>query len=74
MKNNIINVKVVDTFSGRTLAMRVEEKRFNNADGWEWLTDYQRKRMETFFGKEQAYHCKVFTPKDTEYDAYYVDK
>lgn len=70
--NNSINVKVVDTFSGRTLAMRVEEKRFNNADGWEWLSDYQRKRMETFFGKELAYHCKVFTPKDTEYDAYYA--
>ena len=74
MKRNFITVKVVNTYSGRAIALRVEEKKFNNADNWEWLSDYQRKRIEDFFGKTQAYYCKVFTPKDTEYSAYYVDK
>lgn len=70
----IITLKVVDTYSGRTIALRVEEKKFNSAVGWEWLSKYQRKRIEDFFGETQAYHCKVFTQKDVEYSAYYIDK
>lgn len=69
-----ITLKVVDTYSGRAIALRVEEKKYNDAEGWEWLSDYQRKRMEDFFGGRQAYYCKVFTPKDVEYAAYYTDK
>ena len=72
MNKKCITIKVVDTFSGRAIALRVEEKKFNDADGWEWLSDYQRKRIEDFFGKMQAYYCKVFTPKDVEYDTYYI--
>lgn len=74
MKTKKITLKVVDTYSGRTIALRVDKKRYENAEGWEWLSDYQRKRIEDFFGPIQAYHCKVFTPDDVEYAAYYVDK
>ena len=73
MKTKTITVKVVDTFSGRTLCLRTNEKKFKNADEWESLTDYQRRRIEDFFGKMQAYYCKVFTPDDVEYAAYYAD-
>lgn len=55
------------------MCLRTNETKFRNADGWEWLTDYQRKRIEDFFGKLQAYYCKVFTPDDVDYAAYYAD-
>lgn len=71
--NKFVTMKVVDTYSGRAIALRVEKQRYENAEGWDWLSDYQRKRIEDFFGPIQAYHCKVFTPDDVEYDAYYAE-
>lgn len=67
-----VTVKVVDTYTGRTVALRVKKQKLNNAENWDWLSDYQRKRIEAYFGKYQAYHCKVITPNDPEYDTYYT--
>lgn len=68
-----MKVKVVETYSGRALALRVSEKRFMDAEGWDWLTDRQAKRIERFFGKENAYYCKVYTEHDVKYSWYYTD-
>lgn len=72
MEKKMLFVKIVNTFSGRAIRLRADEKKFKNSDdGWDWLSDYQRKRIENFFGKETAYYCRIFTPKDVEYDYYY---
>ena len=55
-------VRLTDAFSGRSI--NVVTKLVNTEfDKYEFtfdsLSDYQRKKIEDFFGKENAYHTKV---------------
>lgn len=61
-------VRLTDAFSGRSI--NVITKLVNTEyDKYEFsfsnLSDYQRKRIEYFFGKENAYHTKseIFNQK-----------
>ena len=75
MEKKTMIVKVVDTYSGRTLAFRVEKEKFRNSEEsrFGWATKGQWRRITDFFGLTNASYCKVFTPEDAEYYAYYTD-
>ena len=72
-KNKFIVVKMVNHYGGllgSVIKLRVEKELWDNRIGWDWLTDYQRKRIEKRFGKENAYNCMVYDKRDWEYEIY----
>lgn len=75
MEKKTMIVKVVDTYSGRTLAFRVEKEKFRNSkeSRFGWATKGQWRRITDFFGLTNASYCKVYSPEDTEYYSYYTD-
>lgn len=55
-------IELLDEYSGRSLTLRVKEKDWEKREwigGWAFLTDYQRKRIESFFGKMAAYYTTI---------------
>lgn len=57
-----MKITLTDKYSGRSLNLRVSEKMWANVEtfgGYSFLTDYQRKRVEDFFGKIAAYYTTI---------------
>lgn len=55
-------IEFTDSYSGRSLVLHFSEKQFKLMEEGDWrdaITDYQRKRIENFFGKMNAYYTKV---------------
>lgn len=55
-------IELLDKYSGRSLILRVKDKDWEKGEyigGWAFLTDYQRKRIESFFGKMAAYYTTI---------------
>jgi len=55
---------ISDSFSGRSINLHVNSKQLDSINNpvssrWEWLTDYQRKKIESFFGKTAAYYTTI---------------
>lgn len=54
-----MKIIIRNRYSGRQLTLLCDAKKYYNSEGrWDWLTDYQRKRIENYFGKMQAYYCE----------------
>lgn len=54
-------VRLTDAFSGRSINVITElvNRRWDMYEfSFESLSDFQRKKIEDFFGKENAYHTK----------------
>lgn len=55
-------IKFTDSYSGRSLVLHFSDKQMRIMEDEDWraaITDYQRKRMENFFGKMNAYYTKM---------------
>lgn len=55
-------VRLTDAFSGRSIIVITElvNRRWDMYEfSFESLSDFQRKKIEDFFGKENAYHTKA---------------
>ena len=55
-------IEFTDSYSGRSLVLHFTEKQFQilQDEGWTAaITDYQRKRLENYFGKMNAYYTKM---------------
>lgn len=55
-------VRLTDAFSGRSINVITElvNRRWDMYEfSFESLSDFQRKKIEDFFGKENAYHTKA---------------
>lgn len=53
-------VTLTDRYSGRSLAFRVTHDKWENREyKYGWMTDYQRKRAENFFGEMAAYYTVI---------------
>lgn len=55
-------VRLTDAFSGRSINVitKLVNRRWDMYEfSFESLSDFQRKKIEDFFGKENAYHTKV---------------
>ena len=56
-------VTFTDSYSGRSINMMLNlpsdwaQQRWQYSI-WDYLSDYQRKRGESFFGSENFYYCK----------------
>lgn len=72
-KNKFIIVKAVNIYGGligSVIRLRVKKDIWDDRLGWDWLNDYQRKRLEQCFGKENAYRCMVYDKRDWQYEIY----
>lgn len=53
-------ITFTDTYSGRSVSFRTQKNMVDIVNGLEdkysWMSDGQRKKLESFFGKEMAYH------------------
>lgn len=57
-----MRVTLTDKYSGRSLNLRVKESMWANVETygrWAFLTDYQRRRIEAYFGKINAYYTSI---------------
>lgn len=55
-------IQFTDSYSGRSLVLHFNDKQMRILEDDEWymaITDYQRKRLENFFGKMNAYYTKM---------------
>ena len=57
-------VVISDSFSGRSINLHVNSKQLDSINNpvcsrWEWLTHYQRKKIESFFGEMAAYYTTI---------------
>lgn len=61
-------ITLTDGYSGRSIRLRFMPslEKYDSIDQWleeherwSWLTDGQRKRIESFFGKMNAYHTSI---------------
>ena len=55
-------IEFTDSYSGRSLVLHFTEKQFQILQDEDWtraITDYQRKRLENYFGKMNAYYTKI---------------
>lgn len=55
-------IELLDKYSGRSLILRVKDKDWEKREyigTWAFLTDYQCKRIESFFGKMAAYYTTI---------------
>ena len=55
-------VRLTDAFSGRSINVitKLENTEFDKYEfSFANLSDFQRKKIEDFFGRENAYHTKV---------------
>lgn len=58
----MIKIRLLDEYSGRSIDLRVKDKDWRKTEwlgSWSFLTDYQRKRIESYFGKVAAYYTKI---------------
>ena len=56
---------------GSVIELRVKLNRWKRRRGWSWLTDYQRKRIEKFFGSAMAaYNTNVYSENDWQFYCY----
>lgn len=63
MANKTIKVTMTDNYSGRSLSFRIPSKKWEALSSWvskwDWMSHYQRKKAEIFFGKVMAYYTSV---------------
>ena len=61
IKGKTMKVALTDIYSNRSLTFRVKCKKLYDCyvSKWSWLSPYQRKKAEDFFGKENAYHTHI---------------
>lgn len=56
-------ITFTDAYSGRAISCRVkwfeDFEEFSDDNCWTILSDYQRKKIEDFFGKMAAYYTKA---------------
>lgn len=60
--SEFVKVKLIDNYSNRYLIFKVRRDVWLYAvesEPWSWMSDAQRRKAESFFGKINAYHCKI---------------